>query len=374
MKINVMEQDLNYAIEKVKKVLLGKSKEIALNNVVLTAKNNRITLTATNFISTIEVDIPGNVEIEGQAIIDKENFKAIKKLKSNMTITSDLNEVSIEANRNFSFLQIDTEEFPIEAYDIGYSKDNTNEVFTIKADKFKNCLKLKTFASAEEYKPSFNSITINGNYTQSLDGYRGARFELGVDNKFDKHIIIPLDSVNELDKIIENKNAELLEFRCTVQSDIPKFLMIYGRDWTYKTRLYEGDIFNMEGVIPKEFEQSITVDYKKLKDAVEFATEIKSEKIPVIFAITNNSLEVKKTTQTKKMKEKIECVTVNNTEMVQGFNEKYILDVLKTIGNTDNILIKQTGGLSPIIIENPKVENETYIVLPVRINDEEAAA
>ena len=306
------------------------------------------------------------------ALIDKENFKLIKKLKSNMSITSDLNEVKIEANRKFSFLQREIEDFPIEAYNIGYSKDITNEAFSIRANKFKNCLKLKAFTTTDESRPTYNGITINNNYVQSLDGHRGAKFDLGADNKFDKHITIPLDSVNELDKIIESKNEELLEFRCVVQRDIPKFLIIYGKDWTYKTILHEGDVFDIDNVIPDEFAQTITVDYKGLKESVEFATEIKGDKIPIMFVTTNNSLEVKKTTESKKMKEHIECSTLNDTKIVQGFNEKYILDVLKTIGSTDNIVIKQNSKLTPIIIENPKAEEEIYIVLPFKISEEDA--
>ena len=96
MNINIHQTELKNAIEKLEK-LLGKTHTIpVINCVLLTAEDNKITITAYNLVSALIVDISGEVIEPGNILIDKSNFKLIKKLSGILNITDDIEKVNID--------------------------------------------------------------------------------------------------------------------------------------------------------------------------------------------------------------------------------------------------------------------------------------
>jgi DNA polymerase-3 subunit beta len=110
MKISLEQSDLQNAIEKAEKLIHKNTLEV-LDSVLLSAKNDKITLTANNLVSAIIIDLDGNIIESGSVLIDKSNFKLIKKLKDRLHISSENNIVKISGNRELKFTQLDCE-FP----------------------------------------------------------------------------------------------------------------------------------------------------------------------------------------------------------------------------------------------------------------------
>lgn len=240
-----------------------------------------------------------------------------------------------------------------------------NEAFLITENEFKNSLKIKIFASTEEYRPQIASCCITGNRIAALDGYRLAKIDLNIDNKCKHDIIIPIYAIMELDKILDKKSVKELKFEYYSKSignkEELKYLRITGQEmgmqWQYITRLIEGEYIKIDQVIPTEFKFNININKDKLKESTEFSQEILSENQPIIFDITKE-FKVSGTGNDKEFSEIIHS-DLNNP--------KYLIDVFKTLPD-DKINLNFVGDANkPMIITGDKTNNETYMVLPKRI-------
>lgn len=366
MIINIQQFDLQKAIEKAEKLIHKKSALPVLDSVKLTAENNKITLTVDNLDSRLAINLDGDIIDNGSVLIDKSNFKLIKKLSGYLNISNNDNkgEVIIKANRTLKFTAIPASEYP-------EFKDNTNkEAFTIPESIFKNNLKIKAFASTDDTRPTFCSITIKGNDMVGCNGASLSKIILDVQNKCDKEMIIPLQSINELDKILNNKSRKELKFNYAKGKDRITQLKICGDDFVYFTKLIDGNCMEYDRVIPTEFKTFIAINKDKLYDAVDFAKSIVKDdpNNKVLFNINKDEFKFNAIYSNKSMSEVIPA-EIEGEELRILFNNSYVETIIKTI-EEDNIRISFMGQNSPTIIEGEGNNNELYLICPVRMTEE----
>lgn len=376
MKITIEQWELQQAIEKAKKIL-RKSAMPILESVLLTAnKNNNITLTATNLESSIIINLSGNfgsVEESGAITIDKSNFKLIKKLNGGLCISDDGNTVQILGNRELKFTQHDVSEFPEIKTVVNH------EAFTIKENEFKDGLKIKTFAGKEEIRPVMCTCCINRNRIIAIDGFRLAKIDLSIDNKCDKDIMIPIQSITELDKILDRKNTEELKFEYFSEGEgegeTLKYLRITGSGYQYITKLVEGTYFQINDYIPTEFGISINIEKDILMDSLEFAKEVLSRAklpvLPVVFDIAKDFKVCGKSVDKQFSEIILENIDITEQCYVKiGFNPNYLIDVLKLLPDDMVNLCFKGSNIAPLVITGRETDNETYMILPVRIPEQ----
>lgn len=366
MIINVQQFGLQKAIERAEKLIHKKSALPVLDSVKLTAENNKITLTVDNLESRLITNLDGEIIDEGSVLIDKSNFKLIKKLSGCLNISSNDNkgEVIIKANRTLKFTAIPADEYP-------KFKDNTSEeAFTIPESIFKNNLKIKAFASTDNARPVFCSVAINGNDMVACNSFFLSKIILDIQNKCDKEIIIPLQSINELDKILNNKSEKELKFCYAKGKDRITQLKISGEDFVYFTKLIDGNYMEYSRIIPAEFRTFIVINKDKLYDAVDFAKDIvKGDPLnKILFNINKDEFKFNAIYSNKSMSE-VMPAEINGEELKILFDNSYIETIIKTI-EEDNIRISFMGQNSPAIIEGEGNNNELYLICPVRMTEE----
>lgn len=363
MKVAIEQWELQRAIEKAKNILHRAALPI-LGSVLLSADgNNNITLTASNLESSIIINLCGSVEESGQVTIDKSNFKLIKKLKDRLCITNDGNTVKISGNRELKFKQYKPSEYPEIKTEVNY------EAFIIQESELKDSLKIKTFASKDECRPIMCSCCINKDRIIAIDGFRLAVIDLNINNKCDKNIVIPIQSITELDKILDKKSTRELKFEYFSDRDTLKYLKITGYDYQYITKLVEGTYFNVDNYLPKEFAFNIDVKKDALNESLEFAKEVLSNtKLPVVFNIAEE-FKVCGKNEDKQFSEIIlEDIDIGQGNYVKiGFIPSYLTDVFKLLQDSIVKLSFVGSSISPLVITGNKTENETYMILPFRI-------
>lgn len=385
MNINIHQTELKNAIEKLEK-LLGKTHTIpVINCVLLTAEDNKITITAYNLVSALIVDISGEVIEPGNILIDKSNFKLIKKLSGILNITDEIEKVIIDtiddtenatkefekyhviikANRNLKFYSLDPEQFP------EVPKDTDKEAFIMPENVFKDKLKIKAFVAKNHFRQVFNNILISAkNDMVACNTHYLAKYKMNVENKCEKDMIIPVQSVEELNKILDNKNTNDLQFFYNIASnDEPEYLKIVGKGFTYITRLIEGVYPDYEQIIPQSFCTTLNIENKKLQDSLEFALEIvkNNKDKSIVFNITDR-LQVYTIEDDKNMSEIIFGDTTGE-ELIVSFNAGYVNDILKTIPE-DKISVKFSGQKSPAMFQGEDNNNdEIYVLVPLRLKE-----
>lgn len=380
MNINVNQVDLKNAIEKLER-LLHKSPIPVLDSVLLTADNNQITITANNLASSLTINILGDIIDSGSILIDKSNFKLIKKLSGILNITSsdnmgmvEVNEeevkeavisntITIKANRNLKFNSILPEQFP------EIPKDINSEAFNMLENAFKNKLKIKVFSAKGHFREVFNGVLISEDDMVANNTHYLARYKLNIENKCDDQMNIPMQSIEELDKILNNKSKKELEFYFKKDEDSKemKYIKIVGNDFIYTTRLVDGNYPNYKQVIPDNFHTFIDIKKDQLQDTLEFAMEIvKDDSLKPVYLNITKQLTINTPEEMEKSMSEVVPSEITGEELESiKFNSSYMSTILKTI-NEDKVNIKLTGCYSPAVFTGENNEVELYVLVPFR--------
>lgn len=366
MFVNVYKEDFIKAIEKAERVVPKKSSSPITESVLLTAKGNEITLTADNLVSGIVIEVDGKVYQEGEVLIDKSNFKLIKSLQGFLEIKGSEGYATIkgDGNRELKFTQLLPTDFPKTV------TDAESVAFTITEKEFKDSLKIKKFASSLDARPVIKSLCIRNNRAVALDGYKMGLVDLNIDNECDKDLIIPLDAINELDRILDKKSEDKLTFSygCNKEGEIAR-LKIEGNGYFYITRLIHGKYINIEQLTVDDFKTTVEANRKPLLDAVKFASEIAKDDIhnTATFNVADEFvLTAKSPGGEKQSSEVIFDSNIEGKEIKFALNGKFAIDVLSTI--TDGEVIMQINeAVDPVFIKGKETNSELFCVFPLRI-------
>jgi len=378
MNIKIFKLNLQNAIEKAEKLLPKKTQLRILESVLLTAKDCKITLTAHNLRSTIIIDVDGQIIEEGSILINKGNFKLIKKLTDELSISDDQGTVKIEANRKLKFQQQDYTEFP--EFDV----EVNNFAFTIQEKVFKDCLKIKTFACLDEARPVLNGCCIRDHQIIAVDGYQMAKFDLPIKNECPSDIIISLDSIDELDKILDKRGMEKLKFeyyneerydkKNKEKKEIIKRLKITGDGWKYITKIIEGEFLKFDQIFPNpdRYTKTVEINTTDLQKSIDFAIEVlASSNVNILTFEIENAFTLSAKCDEKEMSEILPS-NINNDRQNEYlkivFNPRHLLNVCKTIKG-DNIQMNFIDNVSPMVVNITEQNTllESYIVVPMRM-------
>jgi DNA polymerase-3 subunit beta len=370
MKIIINSYDLQNAIEKAEKVM-RKAPLPILESVLIEAKDNAIKIAINNLESAIVINVDGYIEESGSFTIGKSNFKLIKKLGGELKISANNNEAEISANRNLKFKYYDPKGYPAIRTEVN------KKAFDILESEFKAALKIKKFASIEENRPVLCGLCIQGNSLIGLNGWRMGMYGLDIENQCNKDIIIPIQAINELDKILKKNGNDKLSFDYFLEikgigdnaiESIP-YLKVSGYNFEYYTRLVEGEYMKVKDFIPSDFETNVQVTKRDLQESLDFASDIlkeanagrKSDKLPVVFDIQDQFI-INVVSEDKSMEEKLESEISGNPVKI-GFDPFYMTDILKAIED-DKINMQFVSSVSPVVIKN---DRELYLICPVRL-------
>lgn len=370
MKIYVEQRDLQNAIEKVEKVIRKTSVQV-LDSVLLEAKGKDITLTTYNLVSSITVPVWGEVVENGNILIDKSNFRLIKKLQGRLEITddksTDKDTITIKGNRQLKSSELLPSEYP------EVPIETNKEAFTIAENEFLNSLKIKALASKDDTRPVLNGCTIKGDKLVTLDGFRMGVVTLNIHNLSDREFIIPLESIDELNKILDKKSNKELKF--SYMEETPKNsketrvtrLKITGEDFTFVTRLIDGDFVKFEQIIPTKSTTSVRLNRKALLESLEFTIEIVKDlkNKQIVLNITDELAVTADNGSGKQSKESIDS-EISGKEITIGFNNKYFIEILKLMTD-DEIVLEFTRDINSMLITGTETDNGQYILLPIRL-------
>lgn len=372
MKIRVWSHDLKRAIEKAEKVAAKKASLEILEHLLLTATGDAITLTASNLTSWITVRVEGEVLESGSAILLTDDLKLIKKCSGELLIHNKYSNIVVEGIRKLEFTQMfNPSEFPESRHVVDGQK-----AFSINALDFKNSLKIKKMAARDETRSQLNTLNIKGSRIMALDGYRLGVINLNIDNQYTGDMMIPLDTIEQLDKVIGRRDNCDLEFTYqlnTEKANKIKLLTITGDDWTLTTRVKDGEYLNIDGVIPKEHAITINIRTKPLIETLKFFKDVKQGKKDIMtIDVTPHNMIFSKQNDKQKVSEIFEAGIHIESSIVGykiGCNDRYLQELLETIDAEEVIINFGERNVNPITIINHD-QSELYLVLPVRIAED----
>ena len=329
-------------------------------------------------------DIPCNVEVGGNYLINAAKLNRIIKFLPDRTVTLDINEKNIvkviSGRSKFEIHALDGETFP-----------NTPELegergFTVPADVLKEMIGQVYFAIAvTDQRPmlcgAYFTVTDEKLKIVSCDGNRLAVREtlcsLGNKNKdtslLNLSFIVPGKTLSQLTRLMSDSEDEITVILAR------KHVIFRLSDKVFFSRLVDGEYIDYNRVIPKETKIHAVVDrlaYISSLERASLVTEDKSlgqVKSHVKFEFEGDVLKVSSESLSGSVYDEV-AIEKEGDDLTIGFNCRFFLDALKSC-DSEKVKVSMSSPLMSVVItsaDEPNEENAKtdylYMVCPVRMN------
>ena len=367
MKLICEGLDLCDAVLKVLRAAAVRTPNPVLEGIKLTAKEDSLTLVATDQELAIEKTIVADVKIAGEVVVPGKFFAEFVKKLSNEQIELSLtneNTLKIKYTDSEGFLQcLTTSEFPI-IREIG-----APEKVTLATKDLKDLIDKTIFSVAiDDARPILKGCLFEFENSElravALDGYRLATYKAQANSSKAKFsYIVPARCLAEISKLldVETQTTDLLFDQ--------NHMMVKENNTKIMTRLLEGEFINYRQVIPKETTTTITVSKAQLEDGLERASLLaRMDKNNLVkFDIHENMLTLTSASNIGNVTENI-TVSLEGKDLVIAFNARYLSDCMHTISD-EFVKINFSSPIAPCTICSADGDNYLYLILPVRIVD-----
>lgn len=344
-----------------------------LSNILLEAKSNVLSLSATDL--EISVVAQGNAEVKmpGRAVVNARNiFEIVKEAPDEFVKLTKKSDHSLEVSSGkarFRVLGMNAEEFPNLPQ---LASSESEDAIVLDAEEFEEMIQ-KTFyaASTDETRYTLNGLylvkAVRGEKSflrvVATDGHRLSFTEKETDKNWNlaKGIIIPRKGIAEVKSLISGAQGEL-----KVALD-EKAIRFQRGPIELTVRLIEGDFPAYEQVIPKKSDKIVSVDRGLLVGALRRAAIMTSEQARgVKFSFSESVLEI--SSSHPDLGEAVEEIAIDykDTKFHVGFNPKYFLDLLSILED-EKVVLELKDEVSPCVVRSEYDRGFLALVMPMRI-------
>lgn len=358
--------NLSDAVLKVVKACSSKTTVPVLECIKLSAKNDSLTLSATDGEISIIKTISSEVYEEGEICVPGKYFcDFIKKLEdTQIVLSSDGNKMDIVyADSQTSMQVLSADDFPKIDTEI---RENS---FRLKTSDLKRFISLTSFCCAtDDSRPILKGcqFTIEGDEISvtALDGFRLATVKgKALSATGNMELVCPARTLNEIDKMLPDSVEETEIF---VQKGM---ILVSCENTVLTSRLYGGDFIKKENIIPKSFITEVKVDKEKLKASIERAAIlVRGDKNSlIIFDISGDTLEVSSASEIGSVQEQVKA-EVEGKDVRIAMNSKFMIDAVNALDERE-ILLSFNNQVQPFICTNVENKDILYLILPVRTSN-----
>lgn len=339
-----------------------------LNNVLITADENSIELSATNLEIGVKVKIRGRIEKPGKITLPARilssfvNFLPEEKVEFELLENNEMRIASGKWNT-----KIKTQ--PAEDYPLIPGVDKKNS-FKIKASSFKNTLNQTIFAAvSNESRPELSGGLFKINDKELIivatDSYRltEKNIELLSSIKKESSFIVPIKTLQELLRILGELESES-EIEIFWEENQIMFMM---DEIEFTSRLIDGEYPDYKQIIPQASNTNVTFNKSEMINAVKAAGLFSKTGIfDVNFEFKAPDKIIIKSANTQLGENTAEIkADIKGEDNNIVFNYHYILEGLTNIPQ-EKIVMELTNANNPAVIKPEGEEDYLYLIMSIR--------
>jgi len=335
-----------------------------LANVLLSAKENRLAVTATD----LEVELVAGADIKSgsDGAITLPGRKLLDICRSlpdgaKITVSQEGERVQLRAGKSrFTLSSLPAAEFPV------IEEMNVQQTLDIPQADLKRLLDKTHFSMAQQdvrYYLNGMLLETDGKMLRSVatDGHRLALCEMDLASKGKgQQIIVPRKGVLELQRLLGSEGIVTL----TIGSN---HIRVQIGDIRFTSKLIDGRFPEYSRVIPANPPRSVLADRDVLRSALQRTAILSNEKYRGIrLALKGNSMTLQAhNPEQEEAEEEIE-VQYDGDDLEVGFNVNYLLDAIAAIEGSE-VEIGLTDANSSCLIHAPGNNSSRYVVMPMRL-------
>lgn len=359
------KQIIAAAVFTVSKATVSKSTLKAIEGVHIKLTGNNLQLTGFNLEIGIRTNIQVKGDDEGEIVLNARLFgEILRKMPDGEIMLSSNDRFLTEINGSevlYTIIGTDPAEFPAlpELYDY--------ESIKMEQPILKSIINQTIFAaSTDQNRPVLNGAKFDINEglltVSALDGYRLAVRKQKIEAEGNYSFVVPSKTLNEISKLLSDDD----EFE--VQLSIGKKHIIFKiNDYIIISRLLEGDFLDYAASLQKEATTQIKISVRAFINSLDRTSLLINENTitPVRCNFADDKLNISCITALGKIYDAIP-VKISGAPLEIGFNNRFLTDALKA-SETDEVLLKISGPLSPMKIVPLDGDEFLFLVLPMRL-------
>jgi len=336
-----------------------------LSNVLLVARDGRLSVTATDLevelVADVDLDVEtgGEITVSGRKLLDI--CRALPEAAA-VTVNVSGEKLFVKSGRSkFSLTTLPAAEVPT-VEDI-----KAGQTITVPQDVLGRLIEKTHFSMAQQdvrYYLNGMLLETGGKHLRAVatDGHRLALAQAELDGASldEQQVIVPRKGVLELQRLMSGEGSVDIELGANhvrIQLDGIRFT----------SKLIDGRFPEYDRVIPKESSNELTADRGLLKGALQRTAILSNEKYRGIRLIIRDSGVVLQAhnPEQEEAEEELE-VSYTGEDIEIGFNVNYLLDALGAVDG-DEISVSVQDSNSSCLIRKPGTDDCKFVVMPMRL-------
>lgn len=359
MKIIINKKHLNPPLQLATSVLDAKPALETLTGILIEAKNDTVTITASDSNLSTKLFIRGRavIEEEGVVLLEGKTFAGaiskldgditIEKLRANIRITNGVAEYKLRS--------IDVNLYPQIDFTI-----SENE-FSINGNDFNHALsKVVNSTSNTDERPIFSGVNFLSKDDRlefiATDGYRLSKTHVQLQEEAQVSAVVLSDTLKTVMKIAKDQNLHISTSsnKVTFRTDNALFI----------TRVIDGVYPDVERLIPVTFNTQVFVDRARLKEAVDRSSFVKENNIWALNLDFSHGI-LKLVTEADDVGSTYEEVDIRleGSEVKLTLNGQFLTNALNALED-EEISFNLNGSLQALTVSDST--DQVQLLLPIR--------
>ncbi len=316
-----------------------------------------------NTIMSVDVVEPGAIVINAKVLCD-----IIRKLNNEeVSIETNGNSVSIVSGAaQYNITGIDAEDYP------ELPSVNNGQKIELDQSLMNSMVNQTVFAVAdnESSKPVYTGLKFvieDGTITMiGVDGYRLAirKEQISYDGE-PLEFVVPKKTIKEITKLFNTEEEK------TINMLISKRHIVFEIDnYSIISRLLDGEFIDYTAAIPSVSKTTVLINTSDAIDCIERTLPVieNNQKNPIRCLFDGDQMRVSTVSSLGRVVDYAHANTCGDRVEI-GFNSKFMLDALHA-SDTDEVKIELGGPVSPAVIKPTNADNFIFLVLPMRLKNE----
>lgn len=377
MKITILKENLNDGLNIVGRVA-GKNLTLPiLNNILVSAEGNFLSLTSTDLELGIKYWTLCKIEKEGSLTVPAKILSSFVGLlpekKIDLEVKNQTLHIDCENNKT-QIKGLDPQDYPI----IPKIEDD-NFIELNVAPLCQGLSQVVDFAAPSQARPELSGVYLNLQKDRlqitSTDSFRLAEKTLYLSEKTGREIsfILPQKTARELVNIFSERKGKLKLYFSPNQV-LFEYLMAETPHPQIQlvSRLVEGDYPDYQGIIPKKYQIQISLPQGEFLNQIRTASIFSGKNNEVKLKIIPKKEEIEILSQNPELGEnksslngKVSEQSDKTKEIETVFNHRFLADGLEQMKGS-KVLFEINGEEGPAVLRPEDDTNYLYVVMPIR--------
>jgi len=375
MKFTVERAVLLKALAHVQSVVERRNTIPILANVLISAQDGVLKLTATDMEIAVVEEIPGvQIARPGRTTAPAATlYEIVRKLPEGAKVELDYGGGDAALKLRAGRFNTDLSVLPVEDFP-AMTDGKLPHAFALPAGQLRELIDRTRFAiSTEETRYYLTGIYLHATESEgapvlravATDGHRLARIEEPLPEGASgiPGVIIPRKTINEVRKLAEETQDEI-----AIKLSETKIRFELGTV-QLTSKLIDGTFPEYDRVIPRGNDKILRVNKKEFAEAVGRVAAISSERSrPVKLSIDRNHLLISASSAEQGQAQEeldADAVKYESSPLEIGFQARYLNDITDQIG--DQVEFRFADGSAPTVVTDSAKPEALYVLMPMRV-------